>query len=481
MRLAFAPAALFAIALVLTGCGGASTGSGGGSGGGSGSGGGGSNPPPLFTITNQTLPRVQVGVPFSVQLTTQNGTAPYTWKAVSMLPAGVTFNTTTGILSGSAATAYCPFNITINALDSSGPPQTATVNLAFNAEQLLNNLQQGQIGTSYNDTVQLECGAEPIIWTLVSGSLPPGLKMVPFPGQDSQLNVQGSPTQSGTYNFVVQGKDPNFQFQANASVTILPAALKLADGLMQVAAVGHAFDHTVTVTGGAPPYSFAVSTGALPAGLQLNSTTGEITGTPQSAGLTQFTLTLRDSSGLAQFTINKPDSILITPAPLSSRNDTIASATPIFPGTYYASLSPYTDGSGKAAPDQDYYVMTGVSAAETYEIGVANESSFWNGTYSTPTSSSADPALEIVDANGNRLATCNDPVADKPPSGAPYSAGAGNFTDACVSHGAPDGPSVSSYVDLQTSSPDQTFYIHVFDFQGRARPDFTYTLTLTKK
>lgn len=483
MKVPLLPALVLSAALIVSGCGGGGAGSGLGSGGGSGSGsgGGGTNPPPLFTIANQILPRVQVGVPFSVQLTTQNGTAPYTWKAVSLLPSGVAFDPTKGILSGTATSPSCPFNITINVLDSSSPAQTATVTLAFNAEQLVNNLLQGQIGTYYNDTVQLECGSEPVSWSLLSGSLPPGFQMQPFPGTDSQLNVQGNPSQSGTYSFAIQATDPNFQFKTSASVNILPAPLKLTDGLMQLGVVGKAFDHTVTLTGGAPPYTFTVSSGSVPPGLQLNASTGEITGTPQSAGLSQFTVSIKDSSGLAQFTINKPDSILVTPASLPSRNDTIASATPIGPGTYYASLSPYTDASGNAAPDQDYYVVTGVNAGETYEVGTAPESMNWNGTYSAPSTSSADMALEIVDANGNRLATCNDPVADSPPAGAPYAAGAKNFTDPCVSHVAYTPGAPSAYLDLQTSSANQAFYIHIFDFQGRARPDFTYTFTVTKQ
>ena len=482
MRRAFAPAALLAIALVLSGCG-SSTGAvsgGAGSGGGSGSGGGGSSPPPLFTIVTQSLSPVQVGTPFSVQLTTKNGTAPLTWKATSV-PQGVTLDSSTGILSGSATSPGCPDNIAVTVTDSASPAQTASATLVLNAEGLYNGLLQGQIGDFYNNGIALECGQEPVTWTLVSGSLPPGLQMLPFPGVDSQLNFQGNPTQAGTYNFAVQAKDPNFQFQTNASIIILPAALKLTDGLMQIGAVGQPFDHTVAVTGGTPPYTFTVTSGSLPPGLQLNTTTGQIKGTPQAAGLTQFTVTLKDSSGLDQFTLSKPDTILVTAAPLPSRNDTIGTATPIVPGTYYASLSPYTDTSGNAAPDQDYYVLSGVNAGETYQVGVSNGYTSWNGTYSAPTYSSIDPALELVDANGNRLTTCNDPVVDSPSSGAPYSAGAKNFTDPCISHSPAGLGTSSSYLTLQTSSANQAFYIHIFDFNGRARPDFTYTFTVTKQ
>ena len=384
------------------------------------------------------------------------------------------------MLSGTAAGPVCPFNISFNVTDSSTPSQTASTTLAFNAEGLDDGLRQGQIGVYYQDFATLECGTDPITWTLISGSLPAGLQMLPYPGQDSQLNVQGNPTQSGTYNFVLEAKDPTSSSRRTHRSPSFQPRSNSTTASCRSASVGRPFDHKVAVTGGAPPYTFTVTSGSLPSGLQINASTGEITGTPQSAGLTQFTVTLKDSSGLDQFSVIKPDSILVTPAPLSPRNDSITTATPIFPGTYYASLSPYTDTSGAAAPDQDYYVLSGVNAGETYQVGVSNGYVSWNGTYSAPTSSAIDPALELVDANGNRLTTCNDPVVDSPPSGAPYSAGAKNFTDPCISHSPAGLGTSNSYLTLQTSNANETFFIHIFDFNGRSRPDFTYTFTVTK-
>jgi hypothetical protein len=105
----------------------------------------------------------------------------------------------------------------------------------------------------------------------------------------------------------------------------------------------------------------------------------------------------------------------------------------------------------------------------------------WTGTLSNPVTSYVDPVIEFVDSNGTRLTTCNDPVADSPPSGAPYAAGAKNFTDPCMDHSSSGTANASADLTLQTSTSNQTIYIHIFDFQGRARPDFTYTLTVTKK
>jgi hypothetical protein len=56
--------------------------------------------------------------------------------------------------------------------------------------------------------------------------------------------------------------------------------------------VGAAYDYTYAVSPGSfgPPYTFAISTGALPAGLSLNTATGEITGTPTTVEAPAFTV-----------------------------------------------------------------------------------------------------------------------------------------------------------------------------------------------
>jgi hypothetical protein len=61
--------------------------------------------------------------------------------------------------------------------------------------------------------------------------------------------------------------------------------------------VGTAYNQIVSASGGTPPYAFAVSSGALPTGLTLNSSTGAITGTPTAAGTFTFTITATDATG----------------------------------------------------------------------------------------------------------------------------------------------------------------------------------------
>ena len=72
---------------------------------------------------------------------------------------------------------------------------------------------------------------------------------------------------------------------------------------------GLPYSLTLTGSGGLPPYSWSVTAGALPSGLTLDPATGIISGTPASAGVASFSVTLADAfspaaTAVRQFTMN---------------------------------------------------------------------------------------------------------------------------------------------------------------------------------
>jgi hypothetical protein len=71
---------------------------------------------------------------------------------------------------------------------------------------------------------------------------------------------------------------------------------------MPAGTVGVAYSGSIataaSVTGGTPPYTYAITSGALPAGLKM-STAGAVTGTPTAAGTASFVVTVTDSLGTA--------------------------------------------------------------------------------------------------------------------------------------------------------------------------------------
>jgi hypothetical protein len=399
--------------------------------------GGGSEPPPpplQFTITTSILPTALVNAAYSTQLTAANGVGTLNWSTTSGMPPGLTLSSS-GQISGTP-TSITDALLSVSVTDSSSPIKTVSKNLTLLAAGLFVDLRQGQVGVFYDNFIEFQESAEPVSWSLLSGSLPPGVQMAPFSTGSSQLNFTGTPTQAGMFNLVVQAQDAaNRTAQQSASINIIRPALKITDSVMHLGAVNQPFDHLVVAFGGTPPYRFSVSSGALPAGLQVNTTTGEISGSPGQNGFYQFNIKVVDTTTPTSFSFEKPYTMLVTPNVLPPRNDSLADATPIFPGTYTASLSPYTDGAGNPAPDRDYYVLTG-NGGDIYLIGVSAEYLLEISVNNPgPMTAPTQPALEILDGTGTRMATCNDPLADNPPPGVPVAKGPGTFMDACVDFG----------------------------------------------
>jgi Putative Ig domain len=82
------------------------------------------------------------------------------------------------------------------------------------------------------------------------------------------------------------------------------------------AQAGKAYSSALTASGGVPPYTFA-SSGSLPPGLTLNSSSGVLSGTPSAAGTFSFTGQVTDSTGTAAGTASASCSITVSPAPAS--------------------------------------------------------------------------------------------------------------------------------------------------------------------
>lgn len=92
--------------------------------------------------------------------------------------------------------------------------------------------------------------------------------------------------------------------EENANVVPLVLSVSLPDG-----DVGVAYSGTLSATGGVTPYTYSVSSGALPDGLTLNASTGAVTGTPTVEDVFGLTVMVTDNNG---GTDDSAESITIT-------------------------------------------------------------------------------------------------------------------------------------------------------------------------
>jgi Putative Ig domain len=96
-----------------------------------------------------------------------------------------------------------------------------------------------------------------------------------------------------------------------------PTSLTISSAL-PAATVGSAYNVTLAVSGGSPPYAFSTTSGQLPAGVSLNTSSGSLSGTPTDSGSFSFGVSVADSanqSGQQALQITVANAPAPTPAP----------------------------------------------------------------------------------------------------------------------------------------------------------------------
>ncbi|MGD0824090.1 MAG: putative Ig domain-containing protein, partial [Terriglobales bacterium] len=236
----------------------------------------------------------QVGVGYSSALMASGGVAPYTFSIVSgSLPPGLTLNTSTGAITGTPTTAGT-YNFTAQVVDSKGNTATASCSVVVSSTALTLSCPTGtaQLGVAYSSALVASGGVAPYTFSIISGSLPPGLTLNASTGA-----ITGTPNTAGTYNFTAQVVDSKGNTaSASCSIVVSMQTLSLTCPI-GTAQVGVAYSSALVATGGNAPYTFSIISGSLPPGLSLNSSTGAITGTPTTAGMFNFTARVMDSQG----------------------------------------------------------------------------------------------------------------------------------------------------------------------------------------
>ncbi len=145
-------------------------------------------PPGALAVISTTLPRGQVGVPYSANLFATGGTPPYNPWAIftgGALPAGLSLNAVTGAITGTPTVPTVPagnpytFRVTDGAAATS--PASATINLAIDGALTITTttLPLAGVTSPYAALLAASGGSVPYVWTLSSGSLPGGLSLSP--------------------------------------------------------------------------------------------------------------------------------------------------------------------------------------------------------------------------------------------------------------------------------------------------------------
>jgi hypothetical protein len=118
------------------------------------------------------------------------------------LPAGLTLDPSTGIISGSATTAGA-YTVSVQVKDSSKNGTTVTKDyrlvMAVPGNFIISStsLPMGEIGKAYTTNIVAQGGVAPYMWGISSGLLPPGLIL------SATGELSGVPTTRGDFIFTV--------------------------------------------------------------------------------------------------------------------------------------------------------------------------------------------------------------------------------------------------------------------------------------
>jgi len=259
-----------------------------------------------------TLPDASSGSAYSQTFSASGGTAPYRFTIVSGAPpAGMTFNTATGALSG-LPTASGTFPFSVRATDTStgpGAPFSATNNytLTVNAASISlapSTLPNGKTGVNYSQTMVATGGVGPYTFAITSGGLPNGMTL------SSAGFLSGAPDTAGAYSFTITATDHQSFNGAQAYTLIINQAAPVAVNDAAATLANQAVTIPVIFNDGGPITSIAVTSAPLHGTVTVNGLSAVYTPAANFFGTDTFTYSVTGPGGTSA-----PATVTITVSP----------------------------------------------------------------------------------------------------------------------------------------------------------------------
>ena len=273
-------------------------------------------------ISTLELPDAAVNQTYSAQLLAAGGPGPFAWQLIDgALPPGINLDGN-GLLSGSTGSLGASYFFTIRLNDTSSGLFTFrrfVINVLGTFQITTSTLPQTILNQAMTPFTMQAVGGQNLGWSVPNGwTLPAGLNL------SSQGLLSGTPTIAGAYRLPLQVNsstqtEPVARY-FNLYVTL--GVLGIVEADLPVASVGLPYSVTLTPSGGLPPYNWAFDTNVTQ-GMQINPSTGTITGTLQSFGSFPLPVAITDATGKR---VVKPFTMVV-PGPLGISTTTLPNAS----------------------------------------------------------------------------------------------------------------------------------------------------------
>lgn len=377
------------------------------------------NPATILTVTAPAS--ATVGTPYSGSIGVGGGTAPYSCVITAgTLPQGLNLGTHCSITG--TPTVAGTANLTVQATDASSPANSTTsaVSVVVNAAPqtlVLGSPAAATVSTPYTGAIPVTGGTAPYTCTVSSGTLPAGLTL------GTNCSLTGTPTTVGSTAVGITATDssnPAITHVGPVTITVNPLAPLTFTGSLANAVLGSAYLQTLAAAGGLAPYTYAVTAGALPAGLNLSGT-GVIGGTPTSAGAYSFTVTATDSEGTPQ-TKSLPLLLLVAYAPTASDAEFTGPYAFLFQGydDAAAGLLTYQTATAGSLTANGTGVVSSGELDSNHQSSTATGSTISSqtflGTYTLGSDGRGSLTLSTLDAEGTVAQTHTYAIALKTPA-----------------------------------------------------------------
>jgi hypothetical protein len=249
------------------------------------------------TVTNPGVNTGTVDAPFSQTFSVSGILGTVTWSETGALPANITLNPATGVLSGTP-TVPGSFPITVKATDTNGCFGTSSYTLTINCQTITvtkPGVTTGTVDAPFSQSfTQSGVGTHtPATFTLNSGSLPPGLSL------STAGVLSGTPSQPGSFPMTVKVTDVNGCSGVSTTYTLVIGCqtITVTNPATTTGTVNVAFSQTFTQSGVGThtPANFSTAS-TLPTGFSL-SAAGVLSGTTQQHNTFPIVVTVTDANG----------------------------------------------------------------------------------------------------------------------------------------------------------------------------------------